>query len=213
MASPSSVMRVPFPLTPPVFESSVLASRFISCSKKSSFLPALAAGQEQLAKMLDVRGHARQLLRDVAALHQHSHLLQHSLLVELRTHGRGQPLRKALLVALLDLGTKLRHAFEWPPRAGRACRAEWPRGPRLRGRASPSTARAAEPSAPSRWLRARPGRRPPRSSACKCAGQAQRGIQVRLALQTVFAPRRIEGREITGNQLAIVSGLRLRGTI
>src|SRR5207244_2901225 len=39
MASPNSVMRSPSPLTPAVFESSVLASRFISCSRKSSFLP------------------------------------------------------------------------------------------------------------------------------------------------------------------------------
>src|SRR5262249_40466958 len=36
---PSSVMRSPSPATPEVFESSVLASRFSSCSRKSSFLP------------------------------------------------------------------------------------------------------------------------------------------------------------------------------
>src|SRR5262249_35667199 len=36
---PSSVMRRPSPLTPAVLESSVLASRFISCKRKSSFLP------------------------------------------------------------------------------------------------------------------------------------------------------------------------------
>ncbi len=37
--SPASVIRVPLPATPLVFESRVLASRFISCSRKSSFFP------------------------------------------------------------------------------------------------------------------------------------------------------------------------------
>src|SRR6185437_15087227 len=39
MASPSCVMRRASPATPVVLESRVLASRFISCSRKSSFLP------------------------------------------------------------------------------------------------------------------------------------------------------------------------------
>src|SRR5256885_2401056 len=39
MANPNSVIRSASPTTPDVFESSVLASRFISCSKKSSFFP------------------------------------------------------------------------------------------------------------------------------------------------------------------------------
>src|SRR5262249_52470045 len=37
---PSSVMRSPSPAMPEVFASSVFASRFISCSRKSSCLPA-----------------------------------------------------------------------------------------------------------------------------------------------------------------------------
>src|SRR5206468_4576498 len=39
ISSPSSVMRNPSPATPEVLESSVLASRFSSCKRKSSFLP------------------------------------------------------------------------------------------------------------------------------------------------------------------------------
>ena len=44
-------------------------------------------------------------------------------------------------------------------------------------------------------------------------GQAQRRVQVRLALEPMLAARRIKGRKIAGDQLAIVSGLRLRGAI
>src|SRR5437660_521530 len=40
IASPSSVTRKPWPAMPAVFDSMVLASRFISCNRKSSFLPA-----------------------------------------------------------------------------------------------------------------------------------------------------------------------------
>src|SRR5580698_8435705 len=66
-------------------------------------LAGFAAGVDQLAKVADVRGHARQLFRHIAALHQDSYLFQQPLLVELRASGRAQPLRQPLLVALLDL--------------------------------------------------------------------------------------------------------------
>src|SRR5208283_5847248 len=39
MASPSPVMRKASPATPVVLDISVLVSRFISCNRKSSFLP------------------------------------------------------------------------------------------------------------------------------------------------------------------------------
>ena len=191
MASPSSVMRVPLPLTPPVFESSVLASRFISCSRKSSFLPSFAAGRQQFAEMLDVRGHARQLLGDVAALDEHGNLFQHSLLVELRSRGRGQPLRQPLLVALLDLRAAARPRSRWLRQAGRACRAESPPALRLRARAWSSTVEQR------RNLLQHAGRERGQVVvaailALQGAGQAQRGVQVRLALQAVLAraPRR-----------------------
>src|SRR6201999_2269324 len=62
---PKSVMREPFPLTPPVFESSVFASRF-----------------QQGMKMLDVRMEPGYLFFHVATLRQHGRFLQHPIPVK-----------------------------------------------------------------------------------------------------------------------------------
>jgi len=47
-----------------------------------------AAGAEELAEMADVRGHAGQLLRYVASLHDDGNCLKEPLAIELRTGGR-----------------------------------------------------------------------------------------------------------------------------
>jgi len=54
-------MRVPLPPAPPV-ESRVFASRFISWSRKSSFLPISPLRRQQLAEVADVGSHASQFL-------------------------------------------------------------------------------------------------------------------------------------------------------
>ena len=115
--------------------------------------------------------HARQLLRDVAALHQHGNFLQQPLLVELRSGGRGQPLRQPLLVALLDLGTQLGHALGGLRKpVERAVQNRLQRFALARAHGLQLFEQRRR-SAPARWLRARPGLVLPRSSACNAPGR------------------------------------------
>ncbi len=172
-------------------------------------MPASPPALEQFAKMLDVRGHARQFFADVAALHKHGHFLEHSLLVELRPGGRGQPLRQPLLVALLDLRTQLRHA-------GSGCGKPVQRAAQNRRQGFAFAGAHGFQLLEQRnrlFQNARGERRQIvvlAFFALQCAGQTQRRIQIRLALQPVLAPRRVKGGEIARNQLAIESGLGLR---
>ena len=73
-----------FPARPEVFESSVLASRFISCSRKSSFLPISPPCVEQSEEMLDVGIQADEFFLNVAAIDQQRGFLQQALRVDVR---------------------------------------------------------------------------------------------------------------------------------
>jgi hypothetical protein len=61
----------------------VLASRFISCSRKVHLLAHFAALVEQADKMLHVRIQPDQFFLDVAAIDQHGHFLQDPFFVHL----------------------------------------------------------------------------------------------------------------------------------
>ena len=188
MASPNSVMRVPLPPTPPVFESSVLASRFISWSRKSSFLPTSPPAGQQLAEVPDVRGHARQLLGNVAALHQHGNLLEQPLAVELRAGGRQQPLGEPLLVALLDLGAQRGHAVGCLGQpVERAVQNRLQRLALARAHGL-QLVRAAARSASARFRSARPGPRRARLSACNAPGRRRTAFRSGSPLES-DAPR------------------------
>ena len=86
IASPSSVIFRASPASPEVLESSVLASRFISCNRKSSFLPTSPPSIEQAQKMLDVVIQADQFLLNVAAVHQQRRFLQNAFRLDLRAN-------------------------------------------------------------------------------------------------------------------------------
>ncbi len=202
-------MRVPLPPTPPVFESSVLASRFISCSRKSSFLPTSPPGGEKLAEVPDVGGHARQLLGDIAALHQHGNFLEQPLAVELRASSRFKPLREPLLVALLDLRPQRGHAFGGLGQPVERCVQN-----RLQ-RLAFSRAHDLQLFEQRRNLF--------EHAIGECgeffvaaivnlqsAGHAQNRVQIRLAGGDFeFVARRCKGCNVAGHQFAIVAGFRL----
>ena len=75
ISSPSAVIRTPGSPAPEVFESVVFVSRFISCNKKSSFLPSSPPWFEQLLEFANVDLQPVDFLRDVASVHQIGDLL------------------------------------------------------------------------------------------------------------------------------------------
>jgi hypothetical protein len=118
MASPNSVISVPLPATPAVFESSVLASRFISCKQKIELLAGLAAGCQHVAKMLNMRLHPRNFFGNIAALHQQRTSSSsrcrspNAVPAPFPSQGRLEPLGQPLLIALFHLRPQFGHALD-----------------------------------------------------------------------------------------------------
>ena len=82
-ASASSVILIAASPAPLVFDRIVLVSRFISCSRKSSFLPIFAAGFEQLGQLPGMDLQPRQFFADVAAIGQYRRFLRQPLRIHL----------------------------------------------------------------------------------------------------------------------------------
>ena len=161
-----------------------------------------------------MRGHALQLLRDVAVIHQHRHLFEQALPVELVSRRRDQSLRKPLLVALFDFRAQCRHSLHGLGQA-------------IKRRAQNGLERFAftgahhfqlfqqRPDRASR--RSLSTRRHPRLSCCGspiAARRAYAGPRSDPAHRsTEIRTRLLECLEVAGDQIAIVAGLLLRRAI
>ena len=113
MARPSSVMRSASPATPVVFDNRVLASRFISCSRKSSFLPTSPPPSSSEQKVLDVVLHAHQFFLNVAALGQHGGFLQDAVGVGVRAQQLLHAAVYLFVIGLQDLAAQLFDFDAW----------------------------------------------------------------------------------------------------
>ena len=182
--------------------------------EKIELLAQLAAPRQQLSEVADVRRHALQFLRNIAALDHDCNLFQQPLAVELRPHGRLQPLAEPRLIALFNLGAHRRHAFRSlgqaversvQDRLQRLALARPHLLQLLQQRLNLPTHALGERGLILAVVRA--------VLALQGAGEVKNRIQIRLASEMMFLASRRKGSQVARHQFAVVAGRGLAAAI